>query len=242
MSDGVSKDGFMKSPRQLEYDLFGPESPLPEKWRVFNFIKYRIQDNKRKSQAESISREYVIENTGIWPNHFARIISSLIKDNLIEVEKGNYRDSAATYRLSTKRFTYSVIVPDIEKKKKPPVDNSGSDVDKSDPENVDNTKMVSEEMAQHQNGVDQHQNDVETYASIAELLAKSPSRSLLPKAPENQNLRTPELGGQESGRVSLPRKRRRIQGTNTGYQRGNSKTSRWNGRSKRKDELSLKNG
>lgn len=198
-NDDRQKVGFVKTPRAVEIELFGPNSKLPEKWRVFFFIKYRIQDNKRASQSERISREYIIEQTGIWPNHFSRIIKSLEEDWLIQVQRGNSRDSVATYSLHKERFTMDVIVPDLEKPKAKPntkmvsdVDNFEAPVDKSPPQTEVNTKMVSENQVQHQNGVTENQNGVSTPLKPAPVLAVFSPRSLLTRSLE---LRTKALEG-----------------------------------------------
>jgi hypothetical protein len=151
----AKKKGFVKKSRAFEYLMFGPDSPLPETWRVFYFIAYRIQDNKSLGQFERISREYIIEKTGIWENHFSRIIKKLIEMNLIEVS--DKKNGVASYRLSRAYFGIDTVVFDKKQTKKVPVDNSQSDVDNSCGKDVDNTKLVSENESQHQNGVDQHQ-------------------------------------------------------------------------------------
>jgi hypothetical protein len=153
------KKGFVKSPRAVEYLVFGPDSPLPEVWRVFLFIKYRIQNNKSKGQSERISREYIIAQTGIWPNNFSRIIKKLIDENLIEVTSRN-SDGVATYFLSRSYFGNEVVAFDGKRKHvSVPAEAAEQDVDKSCGQNVDNIKMMSESESQHQNDVSQHQID-----------------------------------------------------------------------------------
>lgn len=118
------KKGFVKSPRQIEYEVFGPTSTLPAKWRVFFFIKYKIQDNKRHSQSESMSRDYIVKNTGICEKNFRKIIKNLEKENFIEVVQGKYRNSSSTYCLSKNRFTYPCVSSD-QKSEKQPVETAG---------------------------------------------------------------------------------------------------------------------
>lgn len=166
------KLGFVKSPRIVEYELFGPNSPYPEKWRVFNFIKYRIQDNKTKDEAQRLSRDLIVRETGVWKNNFSRIIEDLIQDKLIQVEKGKYRDSTFTYWLSKERFRGSVIAKDKPKKN---VDKYGKKDNQSQTEHQNH-------VSEHQNDVSEHQNGVETNVSGAESLGKIFSRSLSPRA------------------------------------------------------------
>lgn len=166
------KKGFVKSPRTVEYELFGPNSPYPEKWRVFNFIKYRIQDNKKKDEAQRITRGYILAETGVWKNNFSRIIEDLIADKLIQVERGNYRNSTFTYWLSRERFKGPTIS----------VDKAKAHVDKSKKKQPATKSQHQNDATKHQNDVPEHQNDVEPRASGSESLGNSSLRSPLPIA------------------------------------------------------------
>ena len=136
--------------------MFGPNSWLSERDRVFFFIKYRVQNNKSLSQSERISREYIISKTGIWPNHFSRVIKALIKANAIEISEN--KNGVATYRLSRSRFGADTVDFDVKKPRKHAVDKPEKDVDKPCGQDVDNTNLVPEDESQHQNGVCEHQN------------------------------------------------------------------------------------
>ncbi len=186
-SESKEKEGFVKSLRKVQYKVFGPDSPLPEKWRVFNFIKYRIEDNKSPGQFERISREYIIKNTGIWENNFSRIIKGLIKDDLIEVSDKNTTTDTCSYRLSRRRFGSHTVAHDKKKSKEPHVDNLGNDVDKSCGQPGDNIKMMLGKDSQHQNDVSQHQNDEGMGTTIPPSLYPSLN---LPRAQENKREET----------------------------------------------------
>ncbi len=197
------KEGFVKSPREVEMELYGPNSPLPDRYRVFLFIKYRIQDNKRVSESENMTRKFIIRNTGVCETNFNRIIKSLEDDELLDVKRGNYRDSVATYSLHKGRFKHSVISPDKDKHSKPTFKVVVAVDDNGDNNKVNrNFKMKPEGKSKLQNEVVKLQNEFETPVTIAELLAISASRSLS-LDPLNINLRSLEGEPEIAERVSL---------------------------------------
>lgn len=185
------QEGFVQETREYRMYLYGPNSPRKDYDRIFELIRYRSENNRK--EWVSMSRDFILENTGVEPKHFARNVKKLESDDLIEVKRGNYRDSCAQYRLKTPPHI-SAIVPKkpVEKapnssvdNSKPPVDISAVNVDNSN-SSVDNskydvdkknrnTKLVSEEESKHQIGVTQHQTGGEPVVSTSESQADSPS-------------------------------------------------------------------
>ncbi len=176
---------FVKVPEHIIEELFSKNSPMSEKVRVFTFIQYRIQKNKRRSQSENITREYILQKTGINPGNFSRIIKTLVKEKLIEVEAGKYRDSAATYRINRERFGAQTVSFDLPKKNQEKV------VNKSMDKNVDNFKMKFGNNGQLQIEEPQLQSEVETDASGLKPQEISALRFLLTRALK-ENLRASE--------------------------------------------------
>lgn len=176
----IKKEGHVKALRSVEYELFGPDSPLSEKVRVFLFIKYRIQDNKRESESERMRREFIVRTTGISPGNFNRIVNALEIEDLIEIDRtGTYRDSAWTYRLSRKRFTGSVIAPDLRKDRiLKIVDNFENDGDKSEDSKPENFNSKLEDEPKLQNELPKLQSEVESSASTTESFEVFSLRSL----------------------------------------------------------------
>jgi len=194
---------FVKVPSHIIEELFSKNSPMSEKVRVFTFIQYRIQKNKRKSQSERITREYIIQKTGINAGNFSRIIRALVKEKLIEVESGSYRDSAATYRLNRERFGAESVSFDQPKKSEEKV------VDKSKEQNVDNFKMKFGNNGQLQIEEPKLQNEVETDASGLKPQEISALRSLLTRTLE-KNLRASEKPKESFTPLGAEEKRKQI--------------------------------
>lgn len=81
------------------YLLYSPNAPFNEKERVMSFIKYCVLTSERIGKTVSLNRKEIINNTGISPGNFAKIIRSLENENKISVRKASNRFSPSTYWL-----------------------------------------------------------------------------------------------------------------------------------------------
>jgi hypothetical protein len=88
MTKTDNRSGYTDVPREFFYAKFGPNSPIPAKYRVLQYIECCVLESGFAGvEPISISSESIIRATGIPRERFISIIKDLEKMKLIEVTR-----------------------------------------------------------------------------------------------------------------------------------------------------------
>lgn len=116
-SVGEHQGGFVSELHSVQKELYGPDSPMPEKWKIFFCIKHKILRNWEKTLSRKggiISHEKIMRETGITDkSNFNRHIKHLVKEKMILADK---HDKGVFYQLHPERFGSDYIYEPGRKK------------------------------------------------------------------------------------------------------------------------------